>query len=54
MKDIKNFTLRIPKDIHIRIKTLSVKESRSLNNEILELVKRGLESEATKKLKFFN
>ena len=54
MKDIKNLTIRIPVELHTRVKTLSKKESRSLNSEVLELVKRGLESEATKQLQFFN
>lgn len=53
MNEIVGVTVRFPKELHGRIKTLSKKESRSLNNEILELLKRGLESEVTKQLQLF-
>ena len=53
MVEEKKFTLRIPNDLHERVKILSGKENRSLNKEILELIKRGMESEATKQLRFF-
>jgi predicted HicB family RNase H-like nuclease len=53
MPEEKKFTLRIPDNLHERVKILSEKENRSLNKEILELIKRGIESEATKQLRFF-
>jgi hypothetical protein len=53
MKDVKILSVRIDIALHQRVKQLAEKENRSLNAEIQELLKRGLESEATKQLRFF-
>ena len=53
MDDIKKFPLRISPELYERVRILAEKENRSVNKEIAELVKRGIESETTKQLRFF-
>jgi hypothetical protein len=38
----KNISVRIPEDLHTRIKTASEQDRRSLNSEILWLIEQGL------------
>jgi plasmid stability protein len=38
-----NFTLRIPEDLHDKLKALAATEDRSVNPELLYLVRRAVE-----------
>jgi hypothetical protein len=40
---MKSISVRIPDDLHARVKTASESDRRSLNAEILWLIERGLE-----------
>lgn len=40
--DIKNVNVRIPEDLHARIKTAAALDRRSLNSEILALIDEAL------------
>jgi plasmid stability protein len=38
-----NFALRIPEDLHDKLKALAATEDRSVNSELLYLVRRAIE-----------
>jgi predicted HicB family RNase H-like nuclease len=40
-----NFTLRIPEDLHDKLKALAASEDRSVNSELLYLVRRAVEED---------
>ena len=54
MEELKHISLRIPLDFHKELKEISAKEKRSLSQELLVLLKRGLDSEQTRQLKLFD
>ena len=54
MEGIKNISIKIPIDFHKELIDIAEKESRSLTKELLVLIRRGLDSEATKQLKLFD
>ena len=53
MENKVHISIKIPTDFHKELKQISVREQRSLSQELIVLLKRGLESEATKQLKLF-
>jgi len=54
MKGTKEIHLRIPQTLSDRITIQANKESRSINSELIELIRRGLESQITKQLVTFD
>jgi len=48
-----HFNLRLSPSLHERVKKQAEKESRSTNAQLVELIKRGLESKVTKQLRIF-
>ena len=51
MKETKKVLLRLPESLHERVKRQGERERRSVNQELIELIIRGLESQETQQLK---
>ena len=49
MPKVKIFSLRIPRDIHSQLVKLSKREARSVNSEILYLIRQELEKKGESK-----